>query len=80
MNGVEGIGCEGSRVTRRPSARPRVALPPELLILTVAVAAQLLGAVTHPLLGAGAGIVVATLLTLRHIAADVRVLRAWAGE
>jgi hypothetical protein len=80
MNGVEGIGWEGPRVTRRTAGRPRAVLPPEQIILSVAVAAPLLGAVTHPLLCAGAGIAVATVLTLRHIASDVRALRSWAGE
>jgi hypothetical protein len=80
MNGVEGIGWEGPRVSRRPGARARVVLPPEQIILSVAVAAPLLGAVTNPLLCAGAGIVVATVLTLRHIASDVRALTSWAGE
>jgi hypothetical protein len=80
MNGVEGVGWESPRVTRRPVARPRAVLRPEQIILSVAVAAPLLGAVTHPLLCAGAGIAIATLFTLRHIASDVRELRSWAGE
>lgn len=80
MNGVQGIGWERPRVARRPSARPRVALAPEPIILSIAVAAALLGAATHPLLGAAAGMALATIVTLRHLAADVRALRAWAGE
>jgi hypothetical protein len=80
MNAVEGIGWKGPRVTRRPVTRTRAALSPEPIILLVALVGPLLGAVTHPLLGAGAGIVVATLVTLRHLAADVRALRVWASE
>ena len=80
MNGVQGIGWERPRVAGRRAAPPRVALPPEHIILSIAVIASLLGAATHPLLGAGAGIAFATLVTLRHLATDVRALRAWAGE
>ncbi|MGH7440440.1 MAG: hypothetical protein ACRENE_32520 [Polyangiaceae bacterium] len=80
MNAVEGIGWKGSRVARQPATRPRAALSPEQIILSVAVVGPLLGAVTHPLLGAGAGIAVATFVTLRHLAADVHALRVWASE
>jgi hypothetical protein len=80
MNGIEGIGWEGRRVTPRPAARPRAALAPEQIILSIAVAAPLLGAFTHPLLCECAGMALAALVTLRYIAADVRALRAWAGE
>lgn len=80
MNGVQGMGWEGPRLARRPPARRRVALSPEPLILSIAVAATVLGAVTHPLLGALAGMALATLVTLRHLAADVRALRAWAND
>jgi hypothetical protein len=80
MNGVEWSTWESPKVTRRPAARPRIALPPEPIILAIAVAATLLGAVTHPLLCAAAGVALATLVTLSHLAADVRALRTWAGE
>ncbi len=80
MDAVEGIGWKRPRFTRRPATRSRAALSPEPIILLVAIAGPLLGAETHPLLGAGAGIVVATLVTLRHLAADVEALRVWAGE
>ncbi len=80
MNGVQGIGWEHPRVARRPAAQPRVALPPETIILSVALAASLLGAVAHPLLCAGAGSALAIVVTLRHLAAEVRAIRAWADQ
>jgi hypothetical protein len=52
-------------------------VPTELLILAVATAGQLFGALTNPIAGALLAMAIAVLLTVRHMRAEVRDLHAW---
>jgi hypothetical protein len=51
--------------------------PLEVLIVAIAIGGQVLAALTHPIAGAALTIVVATVVTLRRMRAEVRALRAW---
>ena len=72
MNTVQRIGFAGAA-----GADHRAQVPLELLIIVIAIAGPLLGALTDIRLGAAVTIVVATVVTLRRMRAEVLALRAW---
>jgi hypothetical protein len=76
MNRVEPIAWAAARRTETGVLAAR-RVPTELLIVAVAMAGELLGALTNPLAGAALAIAAAIALTLRRIRADVRDLHAW---
>jgi hypothetical protein len=77
MNTVERIGlaAAGRRVV---DGNERIARAPlEVLIVAIAIGGQVLAVLTHPIAAAALAIVIATVVTLRRMRAEVRALRAW---